>query len=113
MDTTLRAAMSPGFRNARAFRRAGIAKHVSGTAVRYRFAMQLFEDGYDLRTIQEFLGHKNSKPTKICTYALERGRSGSPKSGSCALRVLAMFLHAATLPRSAAFDSAPIGEYQA
>jgi len=59
-----------------AMRQTGIAKKVGCHTFRHSFATHLLEDGYDIRTIQELLGHKDVKTTMIYTHVLNRGGLG-------------------------------------
>lgn len=59
-----------------AAQKAGIAKQVNVHTLRHSFATHLLENGYDIRTIQELLGHSNVQTTMIYTHVAQKNRLG-------------------------------------
>ena len=68
-DSTIRAVHQ-------AVRRAGLAKAAGSHTFRHSFATHLLEDGYDIRTVQELLGHRDVRTTMVYTHVLNRGGLG-------------------------------------
>jgi site-specific recombinase XerD len=66
-----------------AARAAGLSKRVTCHTFRHSFATHLLESGYDIRTVQELLGHRDVRTTMVYTHVLNRGGLGvrSPLDG--------------------------------
>jgi site-specific recombinase XerD len=76
-DRTLRKNQQLGFFDSlisQAGHAAGLTKRISCHTFRYSFATHLLQQAYDIRTVQELLGHQDVKTTMMYTHVLNRGR---------------------------------------
>ena len=86
---------------------AGMTKHVTPHTFRHSFATALLESGYDIRTVQELLGHRSLNTTMVYTHVLNRGGRGVMSPADLARPRTQSQTQPRTEPRTRSRDKSP------